>query len=245
MKVAASGVSDVGLFRKNNEDAWAELHKERIYLLADGMGGHQAGEVASKCALRSLIRLAVKQFKVENLSIEDAVDVLKEDISKVNAHVYKLGRKHAHLKGMGTTLCLLHVHKEGVIFAHVGDSRIYRLSEGRLQLLTQDHSLIRELIDMGQMSEEGHPSFYYKNIITRAIGTEPKVEPSFGKEAIKTADKYLMCSDGLSDCLSLKEIEEILLKNESLAESCLELVSLSKKRGGHDNITILIVEIDE
>jgi serine/threonine protein phosphatase PrpC len=244
MKFESCGISDVGLFRKNNEDAWAELPKERIFMLADGMGGHQAGEVAARSALHALVRFSIKRNKAANLSLNQAADKLKEDIAKVNAHVFRLGRKHPHLKGMGTTLCVLAFHKHGAILAHVGDSRIYRLRGGRLHLLTQDHSLLRELIDLGQIGEEGNQEFYYNHIITKAIGTEPKVVPSVHVEGFQPLDKYLLCTDGLTDILSAKEIEGILLKNESLSESCIELVNLSKKRGGHDNITLVLISIE-
>lgn len=144
---------------------------------------------------------------------------------------------------MGTTLCLLHVQEEGVVFAHVGDSRIYRLRSGVLSLLTRDHSLLSELMELGQLKEEEAAEFHHKNIITRAIGSEPSVRPTIQVESLLDGDIFILCSDGLSDPLSTKEIEYILNESGSLSLAAANLIHLSKMRGGHDNITLLLVEV--
>lgn len=238
----ACGISDVGRVRKNNEDVWANLTDIHCYILADGMGGHQAGEIAAKEAVDTLCRCLKKQLKSGSKSIDEAKNLIVNAFQTVNTHVYKLGKSTHELKGMGTTLCLLHLHPEGVILAHAGDSRIYRMRDKKLQLMTEDHSLLSELSSRGKLTQEEASTFHYKNIITKAVGTEPHLEPTVTCESYKSKDLFLLCSDGLSDLLSMKEMEEVLLKANSLSEGASQLVSLSKMKGGHDNITVLIVQ---
>lgn len=242
----ASGLSDVGLVRENNEDVWAEIEELNFFVLADGMGGHQAGEVASREAVSHLLRLMRKAFKTtKRKSVKDAAKAIKQAISHVNTLVYKIGRAHEELRGMGTTLCAVLLHEEGVVLAHVGDSRIYRLRGASLELMTKDHSLFRELVDLGQLSEQFAPDFAYKNIITKAIGTEPHVEASVEVTDIKIDDCFLLCSDGLSDLLSIKEIEEIMQKNLNVDALAQTLIQAAKERGGIDNVTVVLIKVNE
>lgn len=241
--IKACGASDVGLVRDNNEDVFSILPAEQCYLVADGMGGHQAGEVASREAVQVLSNYLQKKAKSLLLSLSDATRVIHQAITAVNAHVFKMGRSMPELKGMGTTLCLLHIQQEGIVFAHVGDSRIYRLRKRQLELMTKDHSLLRELMDLGQISEDDAGEFHHKNIITRAIGTEPMVQPSIQIEALFAEDIFILCSDGLSDLLKREEMESIVNQSETLSHAASELIHLSKKRGGHDNITLLLVQV--
>jgi protein phosphatase len=243
IKIKACGISDVGLVRNNNEDVFAELPEQQCFILADGMGGHQAGEIASREAVEVLSTYLQKHAKSLQTSLDEASGVISKAIADVNSHVFKMGRANPELKGMGTTLCILHVQDEGIVFAHVGDSRIYRLRSGKLELLTKDHSLLRELVDLGQIKEHEAGDFHYKNIITRAIGTEPLVQPSIQTEGFLTKDIFILCSDGLSDLLRKEEIESIVNEAESLSLAATRLILLSKKRGGHDNITLLLVQI--
>lgn len=237
----ACGISDIGKVRKNNEDVWADLSEINCYLLADGMGGHQAGEVAAKETVDSLCRALRKNLKAKNKTLDEVLKVVENAIHSVNQHVYKLGRSATELKGMGTTLCLLCLHPEGAIYAHVGDSRIYRLRDQKLKLLTEDHSLFSELSQSGKIGNVERGDFHYKNIITRAVGTEPNLNPSIAVDEIQENDLFLLCSDGLSDLLSLSEMETILNRCPSLSMAASELVSLSKNKGGHDNVTVLLV----
>lgn len=245
LKVSACGLSDIGLVRQNNEDVWAEVEDLSLYLLADGMGGHQAGEIAAREAIDVFCQISQKALKDESLSLDERVEEIKATFDQVNSHVYKMGRANSELKGMGTTLCALLINDEGAIIAHVGDSRVYRLRHGQLVQITKDHSLVRELIELGQVSERQASDFVYKNIITRAIGTEPTVEPSVQILENISGDIYILCSDGLSDLLSLNEIEAIVKKHEHLSQSAKELVDASKAKGGHDNVTVVMVKVSE
>jgi protein phosphatase len=168
---------------------------------------------------------------------------LRLAIEQVNRKVYKKSRLDPMLKGMGTTLCCVYFHPKGVIYAHVGDSRIYRLRNTRFEQLTKDHSLCRDLVDQGQITEKQAPDYLYRNIITKAIGTELTVEPSVHLSDLVDGDLYLMCSDGLSDLLTLKEMHGILNQKLSIEDTVNEFVATANARGGHDNITVVIMKV--
>lgn len=244
-KIVAHGISDQGLVRQNNEDVWAEV-PPRFYVLADGMGGHQAGEIASREAADFLCAYVKKVFHEEGppLNLREAHDLTRKGIQEANKAVYKLSKANHELRGMGTTLCCLYFHDKGVVYAHVGDSRIYRLRDSYLEQLTQDHSLLCELLGMGQLEERQSTDFMYKNIITKAVGTEAHVDPSVHVAEVAVGDIFLMCSDGLSDLLAKKDIEAILNKNINVKKAAAQLVALAKERGGHDNITVVIAKVE-
>jgi serine/threonine protein phosphatase PrpC len=247
LKITSFGLSDIGLVRHNNEDIWMELSPERFYVLADGMGGHQAGEVASREAVIALCHSFQKYLKRKSKnsrSFAEARHSLRRAIEQANSVVYKMGRSHEMLRGMGTTLCCLYFHEEGLVYAHVGDSRIYCLRDHHLIQLTQDHSLLRELVDLGQLNEHQAGDFLYKNIITKAVGTEPYIDPTVNWCEIKPGDRFLMCSDGLSDLLSLHDIEEVLNQYPDAQAAAQQLVDTAKERGGHDNVTVVLVDVD-
>ncbi|MEI8124305.1 MAG: Stp1/IreP family PP2C-type Ser/Thr phosphatase [Parachlamydiaceae bacterium] len=244
-KIVTCGISDVGLVRQNNEDAWKELPNIGFYVLADGMGGHQAGEVAAKEAVETLCRVLKRKFpSIKHASIEDVADLISKAIVHVNKVIYKMGRSSSDLRGMGTTLCCLFFHRDGVIIGHVGDSRIYRLRGRRFDQMTRDHSLLCELIDQGQLNEQQATDFLYKNIITKAVGTEPLVEPTVETKKVLPGDVYLMCSDGLSDLLSDEEMVSILESAPSQESAAKNLVTHAIERGGRDNITVVITKIE-
>lgn len=243
-QVLTVGLSDTGLVRQNNEDVWAQLPSIGLYLLADGMGGHQAGEIAARETVSSLCKVLKKKLvPSKKYLFADMQDLLKRAIVHVNGLVYKMGRAKHELRGMGTTLCCLLFHEEGLIFGHVGDSRIYRLRNDHFEQLTKDHSLLRDLVDQGQLNDSQATDFLYKNIITKAIGTEPKVEPTVKSSPIQIGDIYLMCTDGLSDLLSAKEIATILKESISKEAAVDTLVKRANAEGGKDNITVVIAKI--
>ena len=237
------GATDTGLVRHNNEDCWHQLDDYHFYSLADGMGGHQAGEIASREAVKN-----IGHFVTENLlsdkSLHDARELLSDGIRWVNDLVYRMGHRSCELKGMGTTLCCLFLHPKGLIYAHVGDSRIYRMRKGQLELLTHDHSLVRELIDLGQLNESEAEAFQYKNILTKAIGIEPKIEPTVQSDSLQKGDILMMCTDGLTDLLADQEIEQVM-KTEPENEMANSLVKKAIAKGGFDNVTVVIVKIQD
>lgn len=243
MEVESYGISDIGLSRANNEDVWAELPDIRLYVLADGMGGHQAGEVAAKEAVLELCDIVDALFtQTPKPSTEKVSQVLKQAFVDANHWVRSLAQQHPELAGMGSTLCCFCVLKQALVYAHVGDSRIYRF-RGVLTQLTEDHSLRQELLSTGELDKEEAAAFPFKNVITRAIGTSSQIEPHVATTSVQLGDIYFLCSDGLTDYVSDDEIEAILKKNSSIKEASIELVETAKNGGGNDNITILMVKI--
>ncbi len=246
-RVAAFGLSDIGLVRQNNEDCWAELPALGFYALADGMGGHRAGEVASRLAIDTVCETMETALgeNTDELSFEEAHGVMQLAIEHTNRVVYEKGQSDEEFKGMGTTLCCLLFHRKGIIYAHVGDSRIYRLRKGKLEQITRDHSLLREMIELGQLNEGQAEEFVYKNIITRAIGTESEIDPSVHMADLQNHDIFLMCSDGLSDMITVNDMEKIVTKSKTLEEAGARLVKAAKENGGYDNVTVVLMEVSK
>lgn len=246
-KIVASGATDKGLVRQNNEDVWAEDPEFRFFVLADGMGGHRAGEIASRQATDTLIRLVRKGLRSakQALNLNEIVVLIRNAIIQVNDTIFKLGNSRTDLHGMGTTLCCMLFHEKGLVYGHVGDSRIYGLFGKKLHRMTKDHSLMRELVDLGQLTEVETPDFLYKNILTRAIGTEAEVEPSVYISDVAEGDIYFMCSDGLTDLLSDDEIENIINQSQSIPDTVKALVESAKSQGGYDNITVVMAQVQE
>lgn len=245
-KLKTASISDIGLVRQNNEDVCAEVPECRFFVVADGMGGHQAGEVAAHTAVDTLIDI-VKKGKANHIfqgPLSDAFNFLRHAIEEVNRIVYEKGKSSSEYRGMGTTICFILFHDQGVIYGHVGDSRIYRLRDHKLEPLTKDHSLIRELVEHGQLSERQVSDYYiYKNIITKAIGTELIVEPTIKIAEAHPHDLFLLCTDGLSDLLTLGEIESILNFHTSLNHAAETLIQATKAHGAHDNVTVMLVKV--
>lgn len=236
--ISVFGLSDIGIARPNNEDVWAALPEIGFFALADGMGGHLAGEIAAKEAVEHLIGSA-KKIQTDN-TIELIIE-LKTAIEKANKWVYRLGRETASYSGMGTTLCCMQWTEGHIIYAHVGDSRIYRLRDQKLELLTQDHSLLTKWLKSG-LAEECETPFPYKNVITRAVGTSPKANPEIATSARHPDDLFLLCTDGLSDVLPLEEIEQIILTSPTLEETAHRLIQKAKIKGSSDNMTVLLCQ---
>jgi PPM family protein phosphatase len=246
-KVTTYGLSEIGLVRQNNEDSWAIIPEINFYALADGMGGHNAGEVASREAIKAVCEHFQQTLQIagSNLSIEEAHGLIQLAIEHANDVVYGLSRTDMTLQGMGTTLCCIYCHPKGLIYAHVGDSRIYKFTRGTLEQITKDHSLLRELVDMGQINEHQAGEFIYKNIITKAIGTESVIEPTVNICDAVTGDVYLICSDGLSDMLTINEMEAILSDEPDIKKATKKLITEAINKGGFDNVTILTLKVNE
>lgn len=240
--VQAYGLTDVGLLRENNEDAWKVAIEENVFILADGMGGHLAGEVAANSSVQRYEEL-IKQRYNSSLDLEQTTLLLKEVICEVNRSIHRMSRSDSDLRGMGTTLCTALFHPEGMVYGHVGDSRIYLMRRQKLRQLTEDHSLVQELIELGELSEKRARDYSHRNIITKAIGTEPSIEPSIKYTDVKSGDLILMCSDGLTDLLTHDEIEQTLFSVTKLEKKAELLVKEANRRGGFDNITVVLMKI--
>lgn len=235
------GISDVGLVRKNNEDTWAELPENHFYVLADGMGGHLAGEVAAKEAVLHFCDAIDKYFRSPSPpTIPSAKLYLGETFISANSWVRRLGKDHPDLHGMGTTLCSLLILQNTAIIGHVGDSRVYRFRK-ELSLLTTDHSLEQQLLSSRSTHKSSRSC---KHVLTRAIGITPGIEPELTQLPCEKGDIYLLSTDGLHDVLSNREIETIFRQHSSIKEIASSLIETAKKSGSRDNITALLIKIE-
>ena len=242
--IESFGISDIGTTRNNNEDIWTELPDDHFYVLADGMGGHLGGEVAAKESVLHIFD-ALERFLREHPhpSIPAVKAHLRKAFTEANAWIRSLANRHSDLNGMGTTLCCVLALGKELIYANIGDSRIYRF-RNKLERLTQDHSLREELLAQGELDEQTAVDFPYKNILTRALGISPTINPDIHQTTVHPGDIYFLCSDGLHDALSDRQMETLLRQNPSIKEAAIELVEAAKNAGGTDNITILILKIN-
>lgn len=234
------GISDIGLNRPTNQDFWTAKPDIGFFALADGMGGRKGGEIAAREAIESLEE-SIRQLARRSHGFENQSTLFKEllhAIEEANLWVYKMGCDIKPLAGMGTTLACLLWTRNLIYYAHVGDSRIYRLRQKKLDLLTQDHSLFARWITKKKMIGPCPP----KNIITRAIGTKGRANPELMTTPPRPGDLFLLCSDGLSDAVPFLEIESILNTSPTLDSAAQEMIQRAKNKGSSDNITALIIE---
>ncbi len=235
-----SGRTDTGCAREHNEDQIAWDASAGLALLADGMGGHNAGEVASALAI-SLLHPLLRDLPADVLEQEVG---MQNAVADANMEILQKAGSDAIYNGMGTTLALVLFRAAGVMVAHVGDSRVYRLRGGRLEQLTADHSLLQELVAGGFMTADEAAQAVNKNVITRALGIEPTVEVEVHHHEIQTGDVYLLCSDGLNDMVTDNAIAQLLLNNMDNLEAAADaLVAEANRCGGNDNISVILVRV--
>jgi protein phosphatase len=247
-KLQAHGASDIGLVRVNNEDSWLTSLEKQIFLLADGLGGHQAGEVAARESIECFFAIFSAWKKEhggslaqneEPKKLEDQIeDCLKACFAQTNSYLFQLSFSHELLRGMGTTFCSLSFHDHVAAVAHVGDSRIYRLRNNTLEQLTKDHCWTK-----GFFVDQEPENMPRKGVLTRALGTTPRVEATIQIMDVSPKDLFLICSDGLSDMLEQDEIEKILCMPLTVGERVRTLISAAKENGGADNVTVVLVEV--
>lgn len=238
-------LTDRGKIRAHNEDSGGLFYNtdnQLIAIIADGMGGHQAGDVASQLATKLMKQKWQTAARVN--APDEAETWLSATISEVNQSIYEHSLQNKECEGMGTTIVAAICTDEFLTIAHVGDSRGYLYNENGFNQVTEDHSLVNELLRSGQISEqdaEWHPR---KNIILKAIGTEETVLEDILTVVWETGNKLLLCSDGLSDKLNEQEIAAYLSSTEDLKETGLEMISLANERGGEDNITLILIQYE-
>lgn len=240
-----AGVSDPGLVRTGNEDAMAFDAEAGLLVLADGMGGHNAGEIASGMATAfiksELLAWRARAGRLAQTSELEAA--MLACITAANSAIFNMSRTNAAYAGMGTTLVVAVLHRESLILAHVGDSRCYRLREGQLQQITKDHSIHQEQIDSGLLTAEQARTAPGQNVVTRAVGIDESVQVEINRHAVMPDDVYLLCSDGLSDLVDDAAIAAILTSAEVLDEQCRQLVAAANNHGGRDNISVLLCRV--
>ncbi len=250
MKLVCAGMTDVGIAREHNEDDfYLSEGDEALCIVADGMGGHRSGEVASALAIKAMVeyyRESMAHYD-EPPEPENSPEQVRLTRAVLNANgaVFSAASANESYHGMGTTIVSGFFTDRGVYLAHIGDSRCYRLREGNLEQRTEDHSLANEYVRMGILSAEDVEYFPYKNVITRACGLTDDVEVDIHFEELQSKDLFLFCSDGLSDMVPDSEIVSIMRANTNLDDMCRELVERANANGGADNITVVLARIED
>ncbi len=250
-KIKINEITHTGMVRDHNEDAIGSDSDIGLLVLADGMGGYNAGEVASGIAVQTITELASEGANREERNDKDPTSglmrqtiVLRDAVARANKIIYQTAKSQSHCEGMGTTLVAAMFFDNKISIAHVGDSRAYRLREGKFEQITLDHSLLQELVDRGFYSEEEAQRSTNRNYVTRALGVEPTVEVDVNEYDVLPEDVYLLCSDGLSDMVEDEDIHlTISTFNASLDVVGQQLVQLANDHGGRDNISIMMAQI--
>jgi protein phosphatase len=249
VEVKAYGLTHVGRQRQHNEDSFLVEDGARLFLVADGMGGHAAGEIASRIAVDSISEF-ILHTKEDDGTWPHAYDEhykrstnrLMAAVRMANTRVLEAMRKDARLRGMGTTVVACMADGEIMSFAHVGDSRGYLIRDKHLSRVTNDHSWVFEQVQAGMLTEaeaEKHP---LRNVITRALGGALQVTPDASEIQIQKGDVYLLCSDGLTGMVSEEEILRLVSENENLETACEQLIAAANEHGGMDNVTAVLVK---
>lgn len=237
-------LTDVGQRRTNNQD-YANQYKNKagksMVFLADGMGGHRAGNIASEMAVTDL---GAAWVATEISTINEVREWFAEYLEKENQQIHRIGQDEEH-KGMGTTLEAVAVIDDQVLFAHVGDSRIGLVRNGEYHQLTSDHSLVNALLKAGQITEEEAVHHPQRNIITQSIGQKDELQPDFGMVTVEAGDFIVINSDGLTNMISGDEIRDIVVSDLSIEEKAKTLIRFANNAGGLDNITVVLIRFAE
>ena len=243
--------SDVGLRRPHNEDSTITDGRNGLVILADGMGGYKAGEVASALAVTNILYgITSRLKKIKQGQIDESTGfcneslLIRDTVTQANSVIYNTAEADPQCKGMGTTIVVGLFHNNILSIAHVGDSRLYRFRNNELQQITKDHSLIQELNDRGLYTPEEAHANTPKNLVKRAMGIEANVDVDVVEEAVLPNDIYLLCSDGLNDMVKDEEIHLTLSKySANLAHAAAKLVETANEHGGKDNISVILARV--
>ncbi len=231
-------LSNKGLVRENNEDSFIVDEKNlAFFIIADGMGGHKAGEIASQKAV-SILREDLLNTEIN--SEEDLVSILVSSVKEANEEIYNLSRGNLKYRGMGTTLSLIYIFEDNVFYINVGDSRIYEINDQYINQITQDDSFVNYLIEIGEISKDEAESHPKKNVLTKALGTSEDLDIEVNKIPYNKENKYLICSDGLSNMVS-KDMLFSIINGEKTEEVGEKLIDEALVNGGIDNITLILI----
>ncbi len=251
MRITSCGITDVGVKRTNNEDNYLINDELWLYVVCDGMGGHAGGEFASAIAVNTVEEVLSGPAATPELEaaradgdVEFARERVRYAVRLAGKRIFEKALAEPDYHGMGTTCLVLLLDRNNAFLAHVGDSRAYLVREGRIEQLTEDHSLVNERIRAGLLTPDQAKTHKLKNVITRSLGYLEDVEVDIQVRALRRGDKFLLCSDGLSNLVEPADIGEAA-RAGSPQEACRHLVQLACERGGDDNITTVIVRVDE
>ena len=252
MKLTSAGRTHVGMRRTHNEDSLRLFREENLFIVADGMGGHASGEVASQMSVETLAEFFRATAEDDEITWPYKMDKGRKyeenrvitGIKLSNRRIHEAAARDAKLKGMGTTIVVTFFVNDTCYVGHVGDSRVYRFRAGELTQLTEDHSLLNDYIKMRQLTPEEIEAFPHKNVIVRALGMKETVQVDVMHEAPQTGDIYLLCSDGLSGMVTDEQMEEIMRASGDLDAYCDRLIEAANENGGTDNITVILIRYD-
>jgi len=251
--IHSAALSDTGRKRQTNQDSHLANPSSGLYLVADGLGGHAAGAVASRLTVSSIddfVSLVSASAEVSwpfgyNLQISFEQNALRTAVMLANLKVCHSAEEREDCSGMGSTLVALWVRGDAAFWTHVGDSRIYRLRSGEFRQLSEDHSLVQEQLRRGIITAEEVRHHTLKNVVTRAIGTRDPLEVNVQQQTLRTGDCYLLCCDGLTDVVPPEQIQSLMGSGQDLEGSCRALVEAANEAGGEDNITVVLVRVGE
>jgi PPM family protein phosphatase len=239
--ITCAGRTDVGIIRSGNEDSYIMVPDRGVFVVADGMGGHAAGEVASEMAVRLVAR---ELGSLKSLTDDQVADRMRTSIRGANDAIFQRTLTEHDKRGMGTTVTALVLYGTRFLIGQVGDSRCYLLRDGKLTQVTKDHSYVQEQVDAGYLTPEQARTHPYSNVITRCVGANSDVMPDVYVGAVRPKDLFLIASDGLTGMLEDPQLAEILLAERMPQEQVDDLVAEANRHGGLDNITAIIVRID-
>ncbi len=237
--------TDKGMRRSNNEDACFVMKRDRVFIVADGVGGNNSGEIASRTCVNEIARY-VETHPLDRLSTAEEIEAYFDDCLKdVNFKVLEMSQRYEKNKGMATTVVAAHILGDQLYIVNVGDSRAYILRDGVLTQITEDHTYVNTLVKAGLITEEEAQYHEDKNMITRAVGADHTIEADYFQVPIMAEDIILICTDGLYGEVDEKELISRLSEKESMTHICNELVEAANRNGGSDNITMVVLKITE
>ncbi len=253
MRLEVSGQTHVGMKRNHNEDNLLMLPEERVFVVADGMGGHSSGEIASKIAVDEVGEFFRMTSQDQDITWPYKMDKqrnydenrLAVAVKLANQRIFEKASANSKFKGMGTTIVTVYFAKDNeVVIGHVGDSRVYFFRDGQLRQLTEDHSLLNDYLKAKKLTPEEIENFPHKNVIVRALGMKDNVVVDVNRVEPKPGDVFLLCSDGLSGMVTDEQIQNVLQNTKDLDKACAQLIDSANANGGNDNVTAVLARFE-
>lgn len=252
METTSAGETNVGVKRSRNEDNLLKMPEENLFAVADGMGGHSSGEVASQIAVEGIANFFKATRQDEEITWPYKMDKNRPydenrfimSVKLANLRIFEASQREARYRGMGTTLAGVNFIGEDALVAHVGDSRVYRIRNGQMTQLTEDHSLLNDYIKAKKLTPDEIANFPHKNVIVRALGMKETVLVDLSRHTLQAGDVYVSCSDGLSGMVTDEELLEVINTVPDLQEAVTVLINKANEAGGVDNITVVVTRID-
>lgn len=242
MPIKVTAISDKGKVRKGNEDSWGSFPDASLFIVADGMGGHKAGDVASKLAVETIYEALRERQLPGDGQFEQTSHYLNDSIQKANLRIFQEGGKNPAQSGMGTTVVVTWIGGQSASIAYVGDSRAYLLRKNNLRQITSDHTLVNDYLTKGLLQPHEIDHHPLRHVLSRAVGPQEQVEPDILNLPLQPGDILLLCTDGLSNMLSKDKMEDILNRPEDLEARNQLLIKEANDSGGSDNVTAMLIQ---